>query len=134
MSIISKALGVLAATGLFVATPAIADYAIMEDPAFPSVIYFEFEDDGTLPQVISAPAGPPTVVITSPTSTTTNNGGGDPALPVEVDVNVNDGHGGDISLEDQRLNDFANMTPAQIEQAAEQNVIDAEILDRARLR
>lgn len=46
----------LGAAGLLSAAPAAADYTIDEDPAFPSVVYINF-DAATMPKVIMAPAG-----------------------------------------------------------------------------
>ncbi len=44
------------AFGIIGAAPAAADYSIVSDKAFPSVVYIEF-DPSTLPQVYTAPGG-----------------------------------------------------------------------------
>ncbi|MAS06144.1 MAG: hypothetical protein CL534_15885 [Ahrensia sp.] len=46
----------VSAAALLFAAPAAADYTIDEDPAFPSVVYINF-DAATMPRVIMAPAG-----------------------------------------------------------------------------
>lgn len=46
----------VSAAVLLYAAPAAADYTIDEDPAFPSVVYINF-DPATMPRVIMAPAG-----------------------------------------------------------------------------
>ena len=63
------------AAALLSAAPAAADYTIDEDPAFPSVVYVNF-DATTMPKVIMAPAGDRMSVI---------HGG---ALEIETDVAV----------------------------------------------
>ncbi|MAZ19096.1 MAG: hypothetical protein CL535_22585 [Ahrensia sp.] len=50
------------AAALLYAAPAAADYTIDEDPAFPSVVYINF-DVSTMPKVIMAPAGDQMSVI-----------------------------------------------------------------------
>jgi hypothetical protein len=50
------------AAGLLPAAPALADYDIMADPAFPSVVYIEF-DPSTMPNIYSAPVGDPALPV-----------------------------------------------------------------------
>lgn len=56
MNNIAKTTLAALAFGIVGAAPAAADYSIVSDKAFPSVVYIEF-DPSTLPQVYTAPGG-----------------------------------------------------------------------------
>lgn len=110
--------------GLFVSAPAFADYDIVDDPAFPSVTFIEF-DASTLPVVYTAPQNGSLTVI----------GGGD-AGTVRGDASsssTNSDRGGssgsELSLDqraEQRVRELVNSDADEIENL----VIDREIEDR----
>jgi hypothetical protein len=138
MSYRLKILGALAVSAMALSAPAKADYVIMEDTAFPSVLFFEFEDDGTYPEVISAPIGAP-VTTTPQVSQPVSQPVSDPALQPDETMPIDDGHGGEIedssvSLEEQRASDFATMSESEMRRTVEQNAIDNRILQETELR
>lgn len=133
-----KSVSAMAVAGFALAVqPASANYVIYEDTAYPSVLFFEFDDNDVSVDVISAPVGVP--VITTPSSTTTAPAigqddamapQGDPALPAD------DLHGGDVSFNDanERARELSTMSRSDIERSLQQNAVDNAIIQEMQLR
>ncbi|TCD13432.1 hypothetical protein [Oricola cellulosilytica] len=116
---------VLAAAG-----SASSDYAIIEDSAFPSIVFIEFDPD-TLPKVVSVPGGASTLPLIE---------GGYPSdadlVPaptqsgsIDVEVDVRDEPAPVLSLDEraqQRVEELVNSDPVELEN----QIIDREIEDR----
>lgn len=128
---LSKVLfGAFAATVAF-AAPASADYTILHDVAYPSVVYIEF-DGSAQPTVIEAPTA--NILSTDPALPAVSSGEGQSgAAPAKEEQAQQD----DRTVEERVMDKVAEidaMTPEELETTLEDNLIENEILDDAELR
>ena len=118
------------AAGLLPAAPALADYDIMADPAFPSVVYIEF-DPSTMPDIYSAPVGDPALPVIGGGTVNGDTGASSNAAPA-ADTR-RDKKTSQASAElspdqraEQRVQELVSGGPKEIENI----IIDREIEDR----
>lgn len=118
------------AAAVAAAGPASADYAIVEDSAFPSVVFIEFDPD-TLPKVISVPGGASTLPLIEGGYSSDADFVPAPARSGELDVKVDvkEQPAPVLSLDElaqRRVEELVNSDPAELEK----KIIDREIEDR----
>ncbi|MFZ2103689.1 MAG: hypothetical protein WAU86_24320 [Oricola sp.] len=113
------------------AAPAAADYSIVEDKAFPSVVYIEF-DPSTMPTIYTAPVGDPALPII--------RGGADDAVQdpaagqsSQDTARPDDRQSNDSDLTadqraDKKAEELVNSSPQQIEDIIINRKIEDEIL------
>lgn len=129
MNIFAKTTLTALAFGMLGAAPAAADYSIVTDGAFPSVVYIEY-DPSTLPQVYTAPGsqsgglgvirggqadGVSGAPAGQPSDQTSSTGNKQQAAPMSVEERAN-----------QKVEDLMNSGPEKIENM----IIDREIEDQ----
>lgn len=137
MTILARTAIAAAAAGLLAATPAAADYSIVEDAAFPSVVYIEF-DPSTMPKVLTAPdstSGLPMIqggqadtnaaAPSSPSASTQD-------APKPQDQNASSGGTIDQQII-KKIDDLAKSTPEQMEKKVIDRAIEDRILQNAPL-
>jgi hypothetical protein len=109
------------------AAPAVADYDIAKDPAFPSVVYIEF-DPSTLPVVYTLPEDPALPVIGGGT-VDTQGGSTSNARPSDNGSRSNSSSSETLSLNERAQNkveELVNSSPVELEN----KIIDREIEDQ----
>ena len=128
MNNIAKTTLAALAIGILGAAPAAADYSIVSDNAFPSVVFIEF-DPSTLPQVYTAPGGGASLgvirggqadgisggSVAQPSDQTSSTGNKPQAAPMSLDERAN-----------QKVEDLMNSGPGKIENM----IIDRQIEDQ----
>lgn len=134
MKTFAKTLVATGFVGTLGAAPALADYTILEDPAYPSVLFFEIEG----PEPAAAPVaalGTPTVIGAPSASVSADPGmafpGDDTGGPAQS--TSSDGGSGDSEIQgivENRLDTLQN-NPGQIEV---ENAVDTIILQDSELR
>lgn len=132
MNVIVKKLCAVAALSMTAATPALADYSIMDDPALPSVVFIEFDQSTTARANSFATKGKGVGVV--------ELSGNDQNVAVKaVDgQQTASSSSKKSSNSDQGGSSVSDMlkapTPQEVEKAIIQNQVDKRILENSNLR
>lgn len=136
-----KTLSALGALTLIGVSPAKADYVIMQDSSFPSVVYFEFDEPVVVePTVISAPTATPAAtvaviapdpIVMSPSQSTAPT----TFEPVTFNNNlIDNANKSPNEVAQQRIMDFEQSSGAELERAVEEAAIEDEVFSEIGLR